>query len=334
MLRMIAGFITPTGGRIRFGDRDVTTVSPSKRDIGMVFQNYALFPHMSVADNVAYGLKVRRVNKAERSERITTALSAVGLTGYGDRRIDELSGGQQQRVALARAMVGRPDVLLFDEPLSNLDAELRRTLRNELARLHEELRFTAVYVTHDQTEAFGLATTVTLMERGRVVQSGRPQDLYLSPATRYVAEFFGANCFARTAAPGDDGAVRVRSPVGELRHPEFRAGMNVAIAVDPRAVHLGYEGSPATVDLARFLGPYDEYVLSADGATLRAVGPANGGWATHDETRISVDAADIRVFDEDQQLALDPARLSVTPNQPGVDVVQGASRPQGALTGE
>ncbi|ATO12627.1 spermidine/putrescine ABC transporter ATP-binding protein [Micromonospora sp. WMMA2032] len=190
-LRMVAGFYFPSSGRIRFGAEDVTNRPPNKRDTGMVFQNYALFPHLSVAQNVAYGLKIRKVGRAESRRRIDEALGQVHLAGYGDRRIDQLSGGQQQRVALARALVIRPRTLLLDEPLSNLDAKLREETRVEIRRIQKESGTTALYVTHDQAEAMAMSDRIAVMESGRVRQVGTPQEIYHRPATAFVARFIG-----------------------------------------------------------------------------------------------------------------------------------------------
>lgn len=190
-LRMIAGFVTPTQGRVLFGDRDITHVPAHKRDTGMVFQNYALFPHMSVERNVGYGLTARRIGKEEKKKRIREALRQVGLEGYGERRIDQLSGGQQQRVALARAVVISPSVLLLDEPLSNLDAQLREETRSRIRDVQRNSGITAVYVTHDQAEAMAMSDRIAVLEAGRVHQVGSPREIYQQPATEFVARFIG-----------------------------------------------------------------------------------------------------------------------------------------------
>ncbi|NUO56197.1 MAG: ABC transporter ATP-binding protein [Hamadaea sp.] len=191
LLRMVAGFVAPTSGSIWFGDRDVTGLAPHKRGVGMVFQNYALFPHMSVAENVAYGLKIRRTARDSRDERVAAALSMVGLTGLGDRSIDQLSGGQQQRVALARAVVIQPDLLLLDEPLSNLDAKLREETRTQIREVQENSGTTAVYVTHDQAEAMAISDRIAVLADGRAHQVDEPRRIYRQPATSFVARFIG-----------------------------------------------------------------------------------------------------------------------------------------------
>ncbi|MBM7078527.1 ABC transporter ATP-binding protein [Micromonospora humida] len=243
-LRMVAGFYFPTSGRIRFGAEDVTHRPPNKRDTGMVFQNYALFPHMSVAQNVAYGLKIRKVGRAESARRIEEALGQVHLAGYGDRRIDQLSGGQQQRVALARALVIRPRTLLLDEPLSNLDAKLREETRVEIRRIQQEAGTTAIYVTHDQSEAMAMSDRIAVMESGRVRQIGAPQEIYHRPATAFVARFIGrSNVLSLPVVTAAADTVTVGLPDGSetaVAAPAdhgLRAGDTALVSVRPE--HLG-----------------------------------------------------------------------------------------------
>lgn len=193
ILRMIAGFEEPTGGRILFDSREVTTEPPNRRGIGFVFQNYALFPHLTVAENVGFGLRVRKVAVEEAKKRIAEALNDVQLAGLGGERVDRLSGGQQQRVALARALVIRPNLLLLDEPLSNLDAKLREDTRAMLRTLRSANSPTTVYVTHDQAEAMGMSDRVAVLSQGKVHQVGTPEEIYEHPATRFVADFIGRN---------------------------------------------------------------------------------------------------------------------------------------------
>jgi iron(III) transport system ATP-binding protein len=190
-LRMIAGLEAPTGGQILIDGVDVTHLGPSERNVSMVFQSYALFPHMNVIGNVRYGLDVSGVHKAEALERAQKSLALVGLAGFEERLPSELSGGQQQRVALARALVLEPSVLLFDEPLSNLDARLRRSMRDEIRHLQQRLGFTVAYVTHDQSEALAVSDQIIVMEAGRIAQAGTPQDLYERPTSAFVAGFMG-----------------------------------------------------------------------------------------------------------------------------------------------
>jgi iron(III) transport system ATP-binding protein len=247
-LRMVAGFYFPTSGRIRFGSEDVTRKPPNKRDTGMVFQNYALFPHMSVAQNVAYGLKIRKVRRAEARQRIEEALAQVHLEGYGDRRIDQLSGGQQQRVALARALVIRPRTLLLDEPLSNLDAKLREETRVEIRRIQREAGITSIYVTHDQAEAMAMSDRIAVMESGRVQQLGTPQEIYHRPATAFVARFIGrSNVLSLPVVSATTISVNVRLPGGgeaRVSAPEGHGLTESATAlVSVRPEHIGLDGA-------------------------------------------------------------------------------------------
>lgn len=191
LLRLLAGFETPDGGTIRVGEEEVTAISPERRNFGMVFQHYALFPHLSVAENIAFGLETRKRSRAEIQERLTEVLALVDLTGFEDRRVQEISGGQQQRVALARALAPRPRLLLLDEPLSNLDPDLRERTRRQLRRAVKQVGLTAVWVTHEQEEAFDVGDRIALLEAGTLVQVGTPEELYLEPNSLFVAGFVG-----------------------------------------------------------------------------------------------------------------------------------------------
>jgi putative spermidine/putrescine transport system ATP-binding protein len=195
LLMVLAGFIRPDRGETWFGDRDVSLVPPHKRDVGMVFQNYALFPHMTVAGNIAYPLRLRRVGKAEIGERVAKALDLVQLSGLGERHVDQLSGGQKQRVALARAIVFEPRILLMDEPLSALDKKLREKMQIEIRHLHQRLGMTTVYVTHDQREALTMSDRIAVIDRGGFRQIGTPRDIYGQPASRFIADFIGESHF-------------------------------------------------------------------------------------------------------------------------------------------
>lgn len=213
LLRMLAGFETPTEGRILIDGQDISNVPPNKRPVNMVFQSYAVFPHMSVADNVAYGLKVDRAPAAEIKRRVEEALELVQLGGLGDRKPDQLSGGQRQRVALARALIKRPRVLLLDEPLSALDAKLREQMRTELCTLQEKVGITFIMVTHDQDEALALATRCAVMNRGVLKQVATPSDLYEFPNSRFVADFIGSvNLFEGVLAVDEPSHAVIRSP--------------------------------------------------------------------------------------------------------------------------
>ena len=217
-LRMVAGFLTPDAGQVRFGERVINHVPPHKRNTGMVFQNYALWPHMTVAQNVEYGLKIRKIARDERRRQVGEALEMVRLSHLADRYPSQMSGGQQQRVALARALVIRPEALLLDEPLSNLDARLRLEMREEIKRLHAQTGTTAIYVTHDQEEALSIAGRLAVMSEGRIEQVGAPREVYRRPASRFVAEFLGeCNLIAGRVAALEAEQVLVDTPHGMLR---------------------------------------------------------------------------------------------------------------------
>ena len=217
LLRTIAGFYEPDAGRVLFDQEDVTTLPPHKRNTGMMFQSYALWPHMTVAQNVAFGLEERRVAKEETNRRVREALESVRMGEYADRKIAQLSGGQQQRVALARALVIRPRCLLLDEPLSNLDAKLRLEMRTEIRRICREFGLTAIYVTHDQKEALSISDRMAILESGRIAQIGSPGEVYRRPTSRVVADFIGETNFleGKVESVGAD-AVMVETPVGRF----------------------------------------------------------------------------------------------------------------------
>jgi iron(III) transport system ATP-binding protein len=215
LLRSIAGFVIPEEGRILFGEKDLTREAPHRRNTGMMFQSYALWPHLTVAQNVAFGLEERRVAAPEIAERVKFALGEVQMSAFGSRKIHQLSGGQQQRVALARALVIRPDFLLLDEPLSNLDARLRLEMRVEIRRVCKEFGLTAIYVTHDQKEALSIADRMAVMEAGHIRQTGKPADLYRQPDSRFVADFMGeTNFLAGKVEEVGSAAVVVRTDAG------------------------------------------------------------------------------------------------------------------------
>jgi putative spermidine/putrescine transport system ATP-binding protein len=203
LLMVLAGFIRPDSGRICFGDTDVTLTPPHKRDVGMVFQNYALFPHMTVAGNLAYPLKLRRVGRAEIEDRVRRALDMVQLSKLGDRQVTQLSGGQRQRVALARAIIFEPRILLMDEPLSALDKKLREQMQIEVRHLHQRLGMTTVYVTHDQREALTMSDRIAVINHGQFRQIGKPRDIYERPESRFIAEFIGESYFLPVDVRGD-----------------------------------------------------------------------------------------------------------------------------------
>jgi iron(III) transport system ATP-binding protein len=236
LLRLIAGFYAPDAGEIRFDERVVNAVPPHERGIGMVFQNYALWPHMTVAQNIAYGLKLRKLARDEIAKRIREVLDKVKLSGLEARYPGQISGGQQQRVALARALVLNPKILLLDEPLSNLDAKIRVQVRAEIRKLQKELGITTVYVTHDQEEALTLSDRIAVFNEGRVFQVGPPRELYERPASRFVADFIGINNLIDGTVQSVNGKLVVRTALGELEamaDPRFKAGDRCVLSVRP-----------------------------------------------------------------------------------------------------
>ncbi len=241
-LRVVAGFYDPDAGSVAFGDTLVNGIPPADRGIGIVFQNYALWPHMTVYENVAYGLKIKRIAQAEIARRVGAALEQVGLQGLGGRTPGQLSGGQQQRVAVARALVLNPRVLLLDEPLSNLDAKVRAKLRSEIRRLQQDLHITTIYVTHDQEEAMVLSDRIAVMDAGRVLQIGTPVDLYERPESLFVADFIGTNnLVAGTVTSVSDGAAEVKTSAGTLRGRvvgRVAAGAPAVVTVRPEILSI------------------------------------------------------------------------------------------------
>lgn len=269
-LRMIAGFEEPTAGRILIGAEDVTDVPPYTRPTALVFQSYALFPHMSIYDNVAYGLRARRRPKAEIQERVQEIVKLMELEGHEKKSPAQLSGGQQQRVALARALVVRPKVLLFDEPLSNLDAQLRVRMRGEIRALQRRLGITSVYVTHDQEEAFSIADQVAIMNRGQLVQLGVPHELYYQPADRFVAEFVGLSNIipVELVESNSNGAVvRLFGQSIRIRRPPQDPRGQLSIVLRPETLRIenaGQQGVPARVRSLAFTGPLVRYTVVVD----------------------------------------------------------------------
>ncbi len=271
-LRMIAGLESPTSGEILIEGRDVTLLGPADRNVSLVFQSYALFPHMDVLANVGYGLRMSGVDKAETARRATEVLESVGLVGFDQRLPSELSGGQQQRVALARALVLQPAVLLFDEPLSNLDARLRREMRDEIRSLQQRLQLTVAYVTHDQNEALAVSDQIVVMHQGLIAQQGTPQDMYERPHSEFVAGFMGdAMLFAAQA--GDDGWVRL-GPLG-FRPREAVAPGPVKVAVRPEAWVIDRQGSGVAghVEKVVYLGSFYEYTFKTALGDVFVVSP-------------------------------------------------------------
>ena len=263
-LRMLAGLEHPSAGKILIGGKDVTMLPANERDVSMVFQSYALFPHMSAAENVGYGLESSGLSRKEAREKAEDGLALVGLAGMGNRLPAELSGGQQQRVAVARALVLEPQVLLLDEPLSNLDARLRRKVRTDIRDLQQRLGFTAVYVTHDQDEALAVSDRIIVMKEGRIAQSGAPRELYEAPASAFIADLMGeANVIDCEVLGIDAGNARVRIGSVEHRVPARQAKPGPAkIAIRPGSVSLKagrHGGLEGFVQHAAYLGDHTEY---------------------------------------------------------------------------
>ncbi len=284
-LRLIAGLEQPTVGQILLDDEDVARLPAYLRDITMVFQSYALFPHMNVFENVAYGLRVARRPKEEIGARVDEALAMVGLEGLAHRTPSQLSGGQQQRVALARALVIRPRVLLFDEPLSNLDAKLRKRVRDDIRELQQRLGITSVYVTHDQEEALAISDRVVVMREGVIEQTGSPHELYTRPASRFVADFIGSANFL----PGRYDGQQIDLLGYRWAHEQDIAAGPVTVMVRPEAVEFARDDEPAleaTLVSSAYLGAATEYVFDVAGTELFATLSGGGMSAAEKGDRV------------------------------------------------
>ena len=271
ILRLVAGLENPTSGQIFIDGEDVTKSSIQNRDICIVFQSYALFPHMSIGDNVGYGLRMQNVSKEERKQRVKEALELVDLAGFEDRYVDQISGGQQQRVALARALVLKPKVLLFDEPLSNLDANLRRAMREKIRELQQSLGITSLYVTHDQTEAFAVSDEVIVMNKGKIMQKAPAKDLYQRPNSLFLANFMGESSIFPAKLQGD--SVNIHGYELSLNNAEqFNLPDGDCLAgVRPEAVYLhetGTEAQRCTIKSAVYMGNHWEVVALWHGQDL------------------------------------------------------------------
>jgi iron(III) transport system ATP-binding protein len=280
LLRNIAGFYIPESGRILFGDDDVTHLPPHKRNTGMMFQSYALWPHMTVAQNVAFGLAERKVPKAETDQRVAAALESVRMAPYAARKIAQLSGGQQQRVALARALVTRPRCLLLDEPLSNLDAKLRLEMRTEIRRVCKEFGLTAIYVTHDQKEALSISDRMAILEGGHIAQIGDPQTVYRRPTSKVVADFIGETNFIEgKISHAASGVAHVETPFGSfhgvISDPEWcpQDGDSATLSIRPECWRIASQPLPRNSAAGRigestYLGEVAQYLFQP------AAGPA------------------------------------------------------------
>ena len=312
LLRIIAGFARPDAGRIFFDDRDSTDVHPSKRDIGMVYQHYALFPHMTVQDNVAFGLKIRGVDQAGRQARVGRVLELVKLSGLESRYPRELSGGQQQRVALGRALVIDPQILLLDEPLGALDRQLRLEMQPELKSLQRRLGITTIFVTHDQSEALALADRIAVLDRGRVEQIGPPHEIYERPASAFVADFMGttnavagrvAHLEGRLAVVQLEGGVNIRTVASAGMGPGWTGVVGVRpekIVLD-RAKLPGYENVlPARIEQTLYMGQLTHYHVAFSGLHWVVVGqnltPPEPGMASGGDVYLHFPAAAVLAF--------------------------------------
>ncbi|WP_346355163.1 ABC transporter ATP-binding protein [Azotosporobacter soli] len=273
ILRMIAGFENPSSGDIYIGQERVNNQTPDKRDTAMVFQSYALFPHLNVFENIAYGLKIKKLSAAVIREKVEAILALVGLSGLEERAPNQLSGGQQQRIALARALVMEPSVLLFDEPLSNLDAKLRVYMRSEIRKIQQKIGITSIYVTHDQAEAMSMSDRVIVMNKGVVEQIGTPYEIYNTPATQFVADFIGvANVLPAEVMAVAPKAVTVRC-VGHLfevaSELPLSVGDEIKVILRPEALHIGSSGQVAArVSSSVFMGAYQDYKIDVEGQEL------------------------------------------------------------------
>ncbi len=284
-LRILAGFYKPDTGELQFDDTVMNNVPPHQRNTGMVFQNYALWPHMSVAENIEYGLMLRKLEKSERQEKTARALEMVQMDGYHDRAVNTLSGGQQQRIALARALVIEPSVLLLDEPISNLDAALRQQMRDEIKQIHDRTNITTFYVTHDQVDALSMAHRMAIMQDGVIVQVGTPREVYQFPKNAFVASFVGeTNFISGKVQHTSNGTAIIETPIGTLHseavYHELSPGATVQCSIRPESFILHNTQKEnslvkneinATVKAVNYLGGVEEYQLMAADIPLKAV---------------------------------------------------------------
>ena len=302
LLNIIAGLAEATSGDIRIGDRSVLGVHPKDRDIAMVFQSYALYPNLTVHRNIGFGLEMRKVPTAERDRAVHEAAKLLQIEALLDRKPSQLSGGQRQRVAIGRALVRKPNVFLFDEPLSNLDAKLRMEMRTELKRLHQMLKTTVVYVTHDQIEAMTLATRIAVMRDGKIEQLGTPDEIYNRPQTLYVATFVGAPPMNLLEATATDRALSVDGTSIVLPLPQtakqVAAGQKLLVGIRPEALHLDDEGPlEVTCEVAELTGPELIVTGQAGAQKLMACLPPRAPIAAGQTFRLGFNAHVLRVFD-------------------------------------
>ncbi len=307
LLRIVAGLESVTSGSVQIGGRDVTALPPEKRDIAMMFQSYALLPHLSVAENVRFPLRMRRIGTLEEQrEKVREALETVQLGHLAERRPHQLSGGQQQRVALARAIVSRPEILLLDEPLSNLDARLREDMQVELIEIHKRLGLTTLFVTHDQEEALSLSDRIVLLNKGAVEQEGGPREIYAHPATGYASSFLGAaNLLAAEIADSADGPVARLEDGQELNLPveeKLRGPVTLALRQEDLTLSGGEGvGLKGRVRTRVYLGARSRYVVRLGGGEVRILAPHDLDFEGGEAVRLTIDPARIRVLSRDER---------------------------------
>lgn len=309
-LRCVSGFLQPEKGAIFIGDRNITYIPPEKRGIGLVFQNYALWPHMTVRENLAFGLQLKKLDKRTIEEKVLKLLETVRLEGMEQRYPRELSGGQQQRVALARALILEPDILLLDEPLSNLDALLREQMRFEIARIHKEFGITTIYVTHDQTEAMVISDRIVLLNRGQIMQQGPPEEIYSLPANKFVAGFMGTTNFVegRLVSSNDNCSTVLTDDGIEIRGRRSDASIDsrVAVAIRPENVEFVSEPSPGEekinllrvrIERASYVGEMMDYELRlGDRHIIRSRGPVARRFTPGEKASIIVNPEEVSIL--------------------------------------
>lgn len=306
ILRMLSGFTIPTDGTIEMGEEDMTNVPPNRRDVGMMFQSYALFPHLTVYENVAYGLRVKKLPKAELEMRVENILQMMQISDFRDRIPEKLSGGQQQRVALARAIVTEPKILLFDEPLSNLDAKMREYMRDEIRKLQQRLGITSVYVTHDQVEAMAISDMVVIMNKGIIEQTGNPFDIYARPNNKFVADFMGKANFTNGTVLGMEGervlveTMGRKIPLNPNETFQVSKGDTVACMIRPEFLRVqkdgGYTGKVVRVT---YLGAHVEYDVEIGSEKLTMIDTEvrqNGIYAMNEAIPLAIDEENIRLL--------------------------------------
>lgn len=307
LLRMVAGFLTPTAGEIYIGDKEVSRIPPNKRNVGMMFQSYALFPHMTVYENVAYGLRLKHMGKAEIEKRVYDILSLMQIKDYANRFPNEISGGQQQRVALARAVVTEPSVLLFDEPLSNLDAKLREYMRGELRKIQKRVGITSIYVTHDQSEAMAISDEVVIMRSGVIQQTGSAMEIYARPKSKFVAGFIGKTNFAKVDAfrMQDDEHADITlfgKQMNVAAENSCRDAESCVCIIRPEDIRIAPDGAfSATVVSKAYFGQYVQYILNIGGQEIEQMdfSQSNANLREGDEIKVDLVEDSLRLLPDD-----------------------------------